>query len=226
MSLFSAIRSGDIITVVIMLLSRAFVLFACLPVHELAHAYTAYKLGDNTAKNHGRLTFNPLAQINPIGTIMIFLFGIGYATPVPINPANFKNPKKGMAITALAGPVSNLVMAFVSVFLAYIAGSFSSNRLVVLVALFFYYSAMVNCTLAVFNLIPIPPLDGSRVLSAFLPDDKYFSIMRYERYIMIIFMAVLFSGVFNGLISGLSTLMMRLISIIPRLIFGDVFNIM
>lgn len=225
MNLLYAIRTGQVLEVALLLLSRAFVIFCCLPIHELAHGYTAYMLGDNTAKNHGRLTFNPFAQLSPIGTIMMFLFGIGYANPVPINPANFKNPKKGMALTALAGPVSNLLMGFVSVFLAYMLRAVAGTAVIEILSLFFYYAAMVNVSLAVFNLIPVPPLDGSRVFSIFLSDEQYFKIMRYERYIMIGLMVLLFAGFLDGIISGLSTAMMRLISIIPRLIFGDVFYI-
>ncbi len=223
MSLLYAIRSGQVLEVVILLLSRAFVIFCCLPIHELAHGYTAYMLGDNTAKNHGRLTFNPFAQLNLIGTIMMFFFGIGYANPVPINPANFKNPKKGMALTALAGPVSNLLMGFVSVFFAYMFKAVARTTGIELLSLFLYYSASVNVTLAVFNLLPVPPLDGSRVFSIFLSDEQYFKIMQYERYIMIGLMVVLFAGFLDGIITGLSSIMMRLISIIPRLIFGDIF---
>lgn len=225
MSLLYAIRSGQVLEVVILLLSRAFVIFCCLPIHELAHGYTAYMLGDNTAKNHGRLTFNPFAQLNLIGTIMMFLFGIGYANPVPINPANFKNPKKGMALTALAGPVSNLLMGFVSVFLAYMFKAVARTTGMEFLSLFLYYAASVNVTLAVFNLLPVPPLDGSRVFSIFLSDEQYFKIMQYERYIMIGLMVLLFAGFLDGIISGLSSMMMRLISIIPRLIFGDIFYI-
>jgi len=223
MTLLYAIKNGDMLTVILLFLSRAFVVFCCSPVHELAHGYAAYKLGDNTAKNQGRLTFNPFAHLDPIGTIMIFLLGIGYANPVPANPANFRNPKKGMALTALAGPVSNLIMGFIFVFAAYATGSLFHTAAARYVFLFFSYAASVNVTLAVFNLIPIPPLDGSRILSVFLPDHVYFGIMRYERYIMIGLMVLLFTPLFNGVIGGLSSLMMRLISIIPRLIFGDVF---
>lgn len=219
MSLISAVLNGDIATVLMLLLSRAFVVFCCLPIHELAHGYTAYKLGDMTAKNSGRLTFNPLAQLNPIGTIMIFLFGIGYANPVPVNPNNFKNPKLGMALTAIAGPISNLLMGFVSVFIYYAIVANATSTALGYVALFFYYAASVNVTLAVFNLIPIPPLDGSRVLTAFLPDSAYYKLMRYEKYIMIVLMVVLFTGVLNSAISAISSAMMTFISIIPRAIF-------
>ena len=223
MDLFYAIRNGEVLTVILLLLSRAFVIFCCTPVHELAHGYAAYKLGDDTAKYQGRLTFNPLAHLDPVGTIMIFIFGFGYAKPVQVNPVKFKNPRKDMALTALAGPVANIIMAFVSVFIAYIIGAFANSQLLSLIAVFFYYAASVNAMLAVFNLIPIPPLDGSRIFSVFLSDKKYFAIMRYERHIMIGFMVLIATGVLNGLLSGLSSLMMKFISIIPRLIFGDVF---
>ena len=223
MDLLYAIKSGDIMTVILLVLSRAFVIFCCTPVHELAHGYAAYKLGDDTAKYQGRLTFNPLAHLDPVGTIMIFLFGFGYAKPVQVNPVKFKNPRKDMALTALAGPVANIIMAFVSVFIAYIIGAFAHSQLLSLIAVFFYYAASVNAMLAVFNLIPVPPLDGSRIFSVFLSDKKYFAIMRYERYIMIGFMVLIATGVLDGLLSGLSSLMMKLISIIPKLIFGDVF---
>lgn len=223
MDLLYAIKSGDIMTVILLVLSRAFVIFCCTPVHELAHGYAAYKLGDDTAKYQGRLTFNPLAHLDPVGTIMIFLFGFGYAKPVQVNPVKFKNPRKDMALTALAGPVANIIMAFVSVFIAYIIGAFANSQLLSLIAVLFYYAASVNAMLAVFNLIPVPPLDGSRIFSVFLSDKKYFAIMRYERYIMIGFMVLIATGVLDGLLSGLSSLMMKLISIIPKLIFGDVF---
>lgn len=223
MDLLYAIKSGDIMTVILLVLSRAFVIFCCTPVHELAHGYAAYKLGDDTAKYQGRLTFNPLAHLDPVGAIMIFLFGFGYAKPVQVNPTKFKNPRRDMALTALAGPVANIIMAFVSVFIAYIIGAFAHSQLLSLIAVFFYYAASVNAMLAVFNLIPVPPLDGSRIFSVFLSDKKYFAIMRYERYIMIGFMVLIATGVLDGLLSGLSSLMMKLISIIPKLIFGDVF---
>lgn len=226
MSLFNAIRNGEVLTVILLVLSRAFVIFCCTPVHEFAHGYAAYKLGDDTAKYQGRLTLNPLAHLDPIGTIMIFLFGFGYAKPVQINPAKFKNPRRDMALTALAGPVSNMLMAFAAVFIAHFAGSFKHSDVIFSIGLFFYYAAMVNVMLAVFNLIPIPPLDGSRIFSVFLSDKKYFAIMRYERYIMIGFMVLLATGILNSLLGGLSSLMMKFISIIPRLIFGDVFYIM
>ena len=205
----------------IAVLSRCFVVFCCLPIHELAHGLMAYALGDRTAKNQGRLSLNPLAHLNPLGTIMIFLFGIGYANPVPVNPRNFKNVKGGMALTALAGPSANLLMGFVSVWGYYIFSRIGTgNSFLQAVAMFFLYAAQINVMLAVFNLLPIPPLDGSKIVAAVLPDKAYYKYMMYERYIMIALMLLLFIGVLDTPISFLTSVLMRFISIIPALIFG------
>ncbi|MGN1329318.1 MAG: site-2 protease family protein [Eubacterium sp.] len=223
LSILSYLRQGEYLEAIIAILSRCFVVFCCLPIHELAHGWVAYKLGDNTAKNQGRLSFNPFAHLNPIGTLMIFLFGIGYANPVPVNPNNFKNPKKGMAITSLAGPVSNLIMGFFSVFVYYaIASFYNGSTVMYAVMYFFYFAASVNVTLAVFNLLPIPPLDGAKILGAVLPDRTYFKYMQYERYVMIALFVLLFVGVLDTPIAWLSSFMMKIISIIPSLIFGGI----
>ena len=214
-------KEGEYLALMIIVLSRCFVVFCCLPIHELAHALIATKCGDDTARLKGRLTINPFAHLDIIGTIMIFLFGIGYANPVPVNPARLKHPRRDMALVALAGPVSNLLMAFVSVFIYYIIlATGSSNVGIIAVAWFFWYAASVNCTLAVFNFLPIPPLDGAKIFSAILPDKIYFKIMQYDRYIMIGLMVLLFTGVLSTPIAWLTDLILNLISIIPNLIFG------
>ena len=174
------------------LLSAIAVLIA-LTVHEYCHGYAAYKMGDDTAKNFGRLTLNPLKHLDPIGALCMLFFHIGWAKPVPINARNFKNPKKGFAITALAGPLSNLVLGFFSAFFylliialfwekAYFAGGFHYH-LVDNTILFLGIFFTVNVGLGLFNLIPIPPFDGSRLLNVVLPPKYYFGIMKYERYI-------------------------------------------
>lgn len=222
-SLLGYIFSGNVQMVLLFVLSRAFVVFVCMPVHELAHGWAANKLGDGTAKSLGRLTFNPFAHLNPIGTLMIFLFGIGYAEPVPINPLNFKDYRKGVALTAAAGPVSNLIMGFVSALfyaLFYMIYGKTDSVALMFIALLFFYSAQVNVSLAVFNLIPIPPLDGSRILAMVLPDKAYEKYFRYERIIMIVLIVLLFTGILNAPISFLVNLFMKVVLFIPELIFG------
>ena len=179
-------------------------LLTALPFHEYAHAWTANKLGDPTARWQGRLTLNPMRHLDPFGALLMLFTGIGWAKPVPINPRNFKRPKEGMAISSLAGPVSNLLLALGSMVfykLFIILGIYlDSGFLGTLVAsLCNIFSTMVgvNVGLAVFNLIPLPPLDGSRVLNLFLPERIYFQLMQYERMIMIFVMFAVFSGVLD-----------------------------
>ncbi len=220
-SIISAVLSGSFQVVVYMVIARAIVVFLCLPVHELCHGLAAYKLGDDTAKKLGRLSFNPFEHLDPVGTIMIFLFGIGYAKPVPINPLKFKDYKKGVALTALAGPASNLVMAFIAAFVSTaLYHFFGSVAAVSVVAYLFYMIASINISLAVFNLLPIPPLDGSRVLAVILPDRLYEKYFRYERYIMIALLILLFTGILNTPLSFLNNIFSNFIFFIPNLIFG------
>lgn len=191
-----------------------------LTIHEVAHGYAAYKLGDPTAKNLGRLSLNPLKHLDPIGAVCMLLFRFGWAKPVPINTRYFKKPKRDMALSALAGPVSNLLMAFVAYIIsAYIAhfgikgGHFLQfgwdvqfltqyGKIFYLCYLFFNNFYWLNISLAVFNLLPVPPLDGSRILLVFLPDKLYFGIMKYERYIYLALMACLVFGLLDGVLTG------------------------
>ena len=163
-----------------------------LTIHEFAHAYTAYKLGDNTARNLGRLSLNPIKHLDPVGAVCMLFFHFGWAKPVPINARNFRNPKRDFAITALAGPLINLICAFFSAFLYLFIFAllrdvnFESSFLLSLAdnaLLFIYLFHSINVGIGIFNLIPIPPLDGSRILNVVLPPKMYFGIMKYERYI-------------------------------------------
>lgn len=197
--LTSDLSGSDLLySVLYVLLSAAIVIFLTMPVHEWAHGFAASKLGDPTAKYYGRLRLNPLAHIDPVGALGILLFGIGWAKPVPVDPRYFKNPKRDMAITAFAGPLSNLIMAFLAIFVSN-ALQFAAflcigmvSYILYFVAIVFYYVAAINISLAVFNLVPIPPLDGSKILAAFLSDRAYYTLMRYERYFTIILYGLIF----------------------------------
>ena len=176
---------------VIYILSSLVVIFLTLPVHEFAHGLAAVKLGDPTPRYQGRLTINPFRHIDYLGAACILLFGFGWAKPVGVNPSNFKNPKRDMAITALAG-----------------------------LHLFLCYVAYINVSLAVFNLIPIPPLDGSRLLSALLPNKQYYALMRYERYIFWGLLALLWLGVLDIPLDFLTGKVMSFITYIAGLPFA------
>lgn len=184
-----------------------------LTFHECAHGWMSYKLGDPTAKNLGRLTLNPIKHIDPIGFLMMIVVGFGYAKPVPINSRYYSKPKRDMALTAAAGPVMNIILAILSVlifnlFAMAAPDKYEETPVVLLCAmLFFVITAQLNLFLALFNLIPVPPLDGSRIAYIFLPTKWYFGLMRYERYIMIGFMAlvIILHRVFGiSIISGVS----------------------
>ena len=220
--IFDIIRNGFSIDTVINLLARVFVVFCTLPVHEYAHAFVATKLGDDTARLKGRLTLAPLAHIDLMGALMIFLVGIGYAKPVPVNPRRFKNPKAGMALTALAGPLSNIIMAIIFMLLCNTASVlFGMTELLFasVAASFFLFAAQINVSLAVFNLLPIPPLDGSRIINLIIPSKYYFKIMHYERYIILAFFALIFFGILDGPLNFVSGLVMKLVYFIADLPF-------
>jgi len=186
-----------------LLILSALATLITLSIHEFSHALAAYKLGDNTAKYMGRLSINPLKHLDPVGALCMIFFRFGWAKPVPIDPRNFKNPKKDFALSALAGPLSNLVFAFFSSFLYLLAYALlkdisSSNDFIYQVAQntldFLYIFHRINIGLAIFNMIPIPPLDGSRILNAVLPPKLYFKVMKYERTIYFVLIGWLFFG--------------------------------
>lgn len=207
--LFNLLQGGDMTQIVLTLLTTAFVVVAILPIHECAHAFVAHKLGDDTGKYNGRMTLNPMRHLDPIGALSLFLVGFGWAKPVPVNPTNFKNRKAGMALTALAGPVSNLMVAFIAVLLlrinfeiAMMNLDYYYGTLYTVIYTFLYLLSVINIGLAVFNFLPIPPLDGSRILCFFLPDRVEEWFYRYQQIISIVFIAlVLFTPVFDGILS-------------------------
>ena len=203
------------------------IILLTLSVHETAHGYVAHKLGDPTARSLGRLTLNPFKHFDAIGFFMMMLVGYGWAKPVPINTRYFKNPKRDMAICAAAGPLSNLLMAvlFAGLFKLFLLGvdmitiqnEFTYN-LLMLISIFFRSGVEINVMLAIFNLIPIPPFDGSRIALAFLPSHVYFKIQRYEKYIFIAFFALLLTNILDPVLyflrNGVITLIYMLFGIV------------
>lgn len=199
-------------------------------LHEAAHAFVAYKLGDNTAKLQGRLSVNPLKHIDPIGFICLFLFHFGWAKPVPINPNNFKgNKKRGIVLTALAGPVMNLIVAFVFAIILYVVAAFcgmhATSSWVSTALLMIYYVVVVNVSLAVFNLIPVPPLDGSKIFGGLLPYKYYYKMEEYQNIITIIMMLLLFTGVLGWIISPISDFIIGLIDGAAHFIVASILSL-
>ena len=212
------------------------VVFFSIAIHEVAHGYAALALGDDTAKVRGRLTLNPIKHFEPIGTLCMIFCGIGWAKPVPVDARRFKNPKKGMAITALAGPMTNLILGIAfTVNLSVITWLYTMNLVAgfsiplinqmsydvyLLIVNSLYIALYYNLIMAVFNLLPLPPFDGSRIMLAFLPQDKYFKIMRYEGIIMLFVFLLVWMGFFTGIfeffadliIDGVSTVIYALLN--------------
>lgn len=224
MSAFQSWVQGINLDRIIEWLMFALAALIAISVHESCHALSAYWLGDDTAKRMGRISLNPLHHLDPVGFLMMVVVHFGWAKPVPINPyrmTKVKNVKTGMALTALAGPVSNLILALLfGLAFALCGGGFSDGRFYIAstvqdttyyIALFFCRCLSLNAGLAVFNLIPISPLDGSKILAIVLPERAYAQLMRYERYGMLVLIALLYLGVLdtplrtlvNGLLSGI-----------------------
>ena len=175
-------------------------------LHEMAHGYASHWLGDPTPKGSGRLSPNPLNHLDPIGTLCLFFFGFGWAKPVGINSRYYKNEKEGTCIVALAGPATNFIIACLSAFLL---NFFNAG----LIGQFLYILLSINIGLGCFNLIPLPPLDGSKILATVLPDNLYWKFMSIERYSMIILMLVLYTGVLSPVLNIFYSVAYRLVSL-------------
>ena len=199
------------------LLASFLAVMVVITLHEFSHAFIAYKCGDPTAKWAGRMTLNPVKHFDPLGIVMFALAGFGWAKPVPVDMRYFKHPKRDMALTAAAGPLSNVLLAYLAVLLYGVLAYwyyFSGSTAVYVFALFFYYVEIISAGLAVFNVFPIPPLDGSKVLFSCLSDKAYLWLMRYERYGMALLMLLLLTGVLDvpleflrdGLLNGLEAI--------------------
>lgn len=219
--------------------------FLALAVHECAHGYVSFRLGDPTAKNLGRLTLNPIKHIDPIGLICMIFFRFGWAKPVPVNSRYYKKPRRDIALVAAAGPISNILMCIAAVLLIhilYLFYSFSANavpfylmwygaltvspafemdlaaKIVLLLFIFLQQFALLNVSLAVFNLVPIPPLDGSKIVYMLLPTRAYFKIVRYENVIRIVFFALLLFGALDGFLGSASLWLLNWIIYLVELI--------
>ena len=193
-------------------LIRIPIILFSLTVHEISHGYTAYKLGDPTAKSLGRLSLNPLKHLDPIGALCMLLFGFGWAKPVPINPARMNHPRKGIIWTSLAGPLSNLLAALVGVVLMQIVFPFyyaDPNAVLTGVYTLLYWFVAINISLAVFNLIPVPPLDGSKVLMMLLPYRQSAWLERNQRYLSLALWILILVGVLSTPLSYLSNWIMH-----------------
>ena len=203
--IFRSMEGADPLEIFIQVIATVAAVVICLVVHEVCHGLAAYALGDPTAKRMGRFSFNPVRHIDPIGGLMLLFVGFGWAKPVQVDSRYFQNPKRDMALTALAGPISNFIMAFIA------AGILLSTFETVVIdgnirfyvvdgifknAMFSFLQALVflNIGLGVFNLIPIPPLDGSKVLATFLPSRIYWAYMQYERYGMFVLLFLMMTG--------------------------------
>lgn len=224
--LFSVLRSlfagqhVDIWSVLAQALSVLFIIFCILPLHEFAHGWVANKLGDPTAKLDGRLTLNPLASVDPVGAFALLAFGFGWAKPVPVDSRYFKKPKRDMAITALAGPVSNLLAALVGAILVVVFEVFVPyNGVTAFLYNVLYYYVVVNISLAVFNLIPVPPLDGSRIIGAFLSDRALATYYRYQNMFVMVLFVLMMTGAFSGPLYTVQNFFANLIFTIARFPF-------
>lgn len=196
------------------ILARLIVLMTAIPVHEFAHAWAAEKMGDSTARYSRRLSLNPLDHIDPIGALMILLIGIGFARPVPIDSRNFRDHKMGTIVTSLAGPASNILMALVCMIVAKLLRVvFLTTQFGFLVGIYQVVSFMVsvNLMLAVFNLLPIPPLDGWHAICPILPRELYWKIAAYEHQIVWLVLILVWFGAFNGILGTLSGLLYMLL---------------
>ncbi|WP_318361893.1 site-2 protease family protein [uncultured Agathobaculum sp.] len=209
--------SGDIRSAFITLALSLPAIVLCLSIHESAHGGAAYLLGDRTARDSGRVTLSPLAHIDPMGFVCLLLFGFGWARPVPVNIANFKNRRWGMALTALAGPISNFITAFAAYCLYFVVRMNGSSAFMWSLAQFLAIVASMSVGLGVFNLIPVHPLDGSRVVDAFLPFSWSLKLQKYQNIILLVFILALWRGWLDGIMnlvqSGVLTLAVNCVSL-------------
>lgn len=196
-------------------------LLLAISMHECAHGYAAYLMGDNTAKYSGRLSLNPLNHLDPIGAICMLLFRFGWAKPVPINPRNFNNQRLGIIIVSLAGPMANFVLGFISCIIFYAINIYATgNTLWEFINMVLLYSIYMNVGFMIFNLIPIPPLDGSKIVMEFLPYNLKYKIYQYERYFGLILIIFVYAGVMTPVLGVLRDYVISFYEFCSMAIFG------
>lgn len=194
-------------------------LLIALTFHEFAHGYVAYLMGDNTARYSGRLSLNPMDHLDIWGTLCLLFFRFGWAKPVPINPANFRNHRKGIIAVSLAGPLANFLLALISGIACAILEKFAPvSQIAEFFLMIFLYTQVMNVGLMVFNLIPIPPLDGSKVLMEFLPYRMRYQMYRIERYSGIILLGLVWTGVLTPVLSTMASWVYMVIGLVTNLI--------
>lgn len=190
--------------------------FIAIVLHELAHGYVSYLLGDPTPKDEGRLTLDPMKHFDLVGLLCLIFFRFGWAKPVRVNPLYYRKPKQGMALVALAGPLTNFIIAFLSLIIVVITSKFN-NIICLILYTFFLYLARINVSLGIFNLIPVPPLDGSKILGIFLPNESYYKYMSYQKYGMIIIFGIIIVSNIIGSALGTGSL---LILVVEKIVTG------
>ncbi|THB77835.1 MAG: site-2 protease family protein [Desulfobacteraceae bacterium] len=205
MGLFSLLVNNPIAFFII-----AIPLMYAIIFHELAHGWVAYRLGDSTAKDLGRLSLNPLRHLDPLGTLMLFIVGFGWAKPVPVNFSRIQDFRKGMILVSSAGIVANIILAFIALFLYSLLALPESS----MSGLLLYFFAKINIILAAFNLIPVPPLDGSKILLGFAPQNVQVFLVRLERFGFLIVIGLLYLGVLDPVIDFLQRLILSIIQLL------------
>ena len=208
--------------VLMRILAVLIIVFLIFPLHEYAHAFIAYKLGDRTAKATGRLTLNPLAHFDPIGAVLILFFSFGWAKPVPVDSSNFKNPRRDMLFVSIAGPISNILAAILGGFIINFMGVFGSGYVLWLIQIFLAYYVSINVTLAVFNMLPIAPLDGFGIIEAFLPQKALIWYYQNQRIISMVMIFVLFLGFLSRPVAFLHGTVYNFIMKITSLPFSSI----